>query len=83
MQGLARYLGFARKLAQTFGPYLLVEILLPGGSLIALALFVYRQKRLPFGLELGAASARVRRLVNAAGILFGRMSIPGFAVRPS
>jgi len=53
MQGLARYLGFGRKLARTFGPYLLVEILLPGGSLIALALFVYRRKRLPFGLRRG------------------------------
>jgi hypothetical protein len=82
MQGLARYLGSARKLAQTFGPYLLVEILLPGGSLIALALLVYRRKGRRFGLELGTASARVRRLVEAAGTIFGRMSIPGFAVRP-
>jgi len=52
MQWLLRHLGLVRKLAQTLGPYLLVEILLPGGSLIALALFVYRQKQLPFGREL-------------------------------
>jgi hypothetical protein len=51
MQWLTRYLGFVRKLVQTFGPYLLVEILLPGGSLIALALFVYQQQRLPFARE--------------------------------
>ena len=38
MQWLTRHLGVLRKLVQTFGPYLLVEILLPGGSVIALAL---------------------------------------------
>jgi len=70
MQGLARYLGFVRKLAQTFGPYLLVEILLPGGSLIALALFVYQRKRPSFGPEPGTALARVRRLLNGAAIIF-------------
>ncbi len=52
MQWLMRHLGFVRKVARTLGPYLLVEILLPGGSLIALALFVYQQKRLPFGRDL-------------------------------
>jgi hypothetical protein len=52
MQRLMRHLGFVRRLVQTFGPYLLVEILLPGGSLIAVALFIYQQKRLPFGREL-------------------------------
>lgn len=82
MQWLARYLGPLRRLALTFGPYLLVEILLPGGSLIALALFVYRQKRLPFGIELGSASGRVRRLLTRSQLFLGRMSIPGFAVRP-
>jgi len=34
----------ARRLARDMGPYLLVEILLPGGSLIALALFLYRRR---------------------------------------
>lgn len=81
MQRLARYLGFLRKLAQTFGPYLLVEILLPGGSLVALALFVYRRKRLPFGVNPGAVRAAVGRLLNRAAITLGRMSIPGIAVR--
>ena len=62
MQWLMRHLGFVRRLAQTFGPYLLIEILLPGGSLIALALFVYQQKRLPFARELlEPALAWVRR----------------------
>ena len=33
-----------RRLARGMGPYLLVEILLPGGSLIALALYLYRRR---------------------------------------
>jgi len=34
----------ARRLARDMGPYLLVEILLPGGSLLALALWLYRRR---------------------------------------
>ena len=34
----------ARRLARVAGPYLLVEILLPGGSLVAVALFLYRRR---------------------------------------
>ena len=34
----------ARRLARAAGPYLLVEILLPGGSLLAVALFLYRRR---------------------------------------
>ena len=34
----------ARRLARGAGPYLLVEILLPGGSLLAVALFLYRRR---------------------------------------
>ena len=41
----------ARRLARAAGPYLLVEILLPGGSLIALALFLYRH-RAPVSISL-------------------------------
>ena len=33
-----------RRLGRDMGPYLLVEILLPGGSLLALALFLYRRR---------------------------------------
>jgi hypothetical protein len=32
-----------RNLAHATAPYLLVELLLPGGSLIALALYLYRR----------------------------------------
>jgi len=57
-----RVLGFLRRLAQTFGPYLIIEILLPGGSLLALLLFLYQQRRLPFGRDtLAPALARILR----------------------
>ena len=32
-----------KNLAQAAAPYVLVDLLLPGGSLIALALYVYRR----------------------------------------
>ena len=42
MKTLARVWKSARTLLRRAGPYLLLEIVLPGGSLIALSLFVYR-----------------------------------------
>jgi hypothetical protein len=33
-----------RRLVQRLGPYVLVEIVLPGGTLIALLLYLYRRK---------------------------------------
>lgn len=35
-------LEFLRRVAKTFGPYVLLEVLLPGGTLFALLLFMYR-----------------------------------------
>ena len=34
-----------RRLGQTLGPYLILEILLPGGTLFALLLFLYRRRK--------------------------------------
>jgi hypothetical protein len=36
---------------RTFGPYLAIELLLPGGSLIALALWLYRTYARPSDSE--------------------------------
>jgi hypothetical protein len=58
MQWFMHHLGLLRRLARAIGPYLLVEILLPGGSLIALALFLHQQRRMPFGRRLARASSR-------------------------
>jgi hypothetical protein len=34
-----------RQLTQRFGPYLLVEAVMPGGTLLALLLYLYRARR--------------------------------------
>lgn len=35
-----------RQFAQGLGPYLMLEIFLPGGTLLALLLFLYRRRKL-------------------------------------
>ena len=44
MEIIIAIIEIVRRLARGMGPYLLVEILLPGGSLLALALFLYRRR---------------------------------------
>ena len=39
-------LGMLRRLGQVLGPYLILEILLPGGTVLALLLFLYRRSEL-------------------------------------
>lgn len=46
MRWIAAAAGMAREWARALGPYLLLEILLPGGTLIALIVFVIRNSRL-------------------------------------
>ncbi len=36
-----------RRLAQRLGPYLLIEAAMPGGTLLALLLYLYRARRGP------------------------------------
>jgi len=56
-------LEFVRRHWQRVGPYLLVELLLPGGSLLALCLFLYRNRGLyafaPTFVRVATAGARV------------------------
>jgi hypothetical protein len=35
-----------RQFGQKFGPYLLLEILMPGGTLLALLLFLYQRRKI-------------------------------------
>jgi hypothetical protein len=42
MQFLIEQAGAWRRIVQAVGPYLLIEIFLPGGTVLALALFVVR-----------------------------------------
>ena len=45
MQIVFDYFGIVRRFGQKFGPYLIVEMLLPGGTLLALLLFLYRRRK--------------------------------------
>ena len=45
MQRVIDYLEMLRRLGQRLGPYVLIEILLPGGSLFALMLFLYQRRK--------------------------------------
>ena len=45
MQWVMRSWAILRRVGVQVGPYLMVEILLPGGSLMALLLFLYRRRR--------------------------------------
>jgi len=49
MQTIVNSLLFLRRWAQALGPYLLLELLLPGGTLLALTLFLYRNGKLGAG----------------------------------
>lgn len=39
------YFGILRRFGQKFGPYLMVEMLLPGGTLLALLLYLYHRRK--------------------------------------
>jgi hypothetical protein len=54
---------FATRLAQRAGPYLLLEILVPGGTLLAFLLFASRQGR---HLTFDPAASPLRFLVEGA-----------------
>ena len=66
MEFIVALFEIGRRLARDMGPYLLVEILLPGGSLLALALFLYR-RRGPLSI-----SALAKRLLRAEPVLSRR-----------
>jgi len=46
MQMVTITLEILRRICEKAGPYLLLEILLPGGTLLALLLFLYRRRKL-------------------------------------
>ena len=51
MQRVIDQLETLRRLGQKLGPYLMLEILLPGGSVFALLLFLYQRRKLGIGRE--------------------------------
>ena len=61
MQIVMSWLGILRKVGQKAGPYLVLEMLLPGGTLFALLLFLYRRRRPDIGRDAQRAVLVVRR----------------------
>ena len=49
MQIVMSWLDILRRFGQKVGPYLILEMLLPGGTLLALLLFLYRRRTPHFG----------------------------------
>lgn len=47
MEIFAISLEFLRRLVQRAGPYLLIEAVMPGGTLLALLLYLYRSRKIP------------------------------------
>jgi len=44
MQSVLRSMGVMGEAARRVGPYLMLEMLLPGGTVLALLLFLYRRR---------------------------------------
>jgi len=67
MEMVMNSLGILRRLGQKLGPYLMLEILLPGGTLLALLLFLYQRRKLNIrGLAQRTALAVARLLASLA-----------------
>jgi hypothetical protein len=62
MQWVMRSWAILRRVGVQVGPYVMIEILLPGGSLMALLLFLYRRRRAQ-----GASGAMHTMLASANG----------------
>ena len=69
MQNVASWLGMLRRLGQKAGPYLMVEMLLPGGTLLALLLFLYQRRKPDIGK---AAQQAIHVLMRALAGVFER-----------
>jgi hypothetical protein len=74
MQTVMSWLDVLRKVGQKAGPYLILEMLLPGGTLMALLLFLYRRRKSGIGGSVqGEVAGAMRRL---AGIFEQRILEP-------
>ena len=72
MKIVMNWLGILRKAGQKAGPYLVLEMLLPGGTLFALLLFLWQRRKPDFGS--GAQRAvlvAMRALAGAGATHFG------------
>jgi hypothetical protein len=60
MEVLTSTVEMVRQLVSRLGPYFIVEILLPGGTLLALLLYLYRRRKPAAGCDAFAAMAAGR-----------------------
>ena len=74
MRIVISWLGILRRIGQKAGPYLMLEMLLPGGTLLALLLFLYRRREPDIGR--GAKRAVVGAMLTLAGGFAQRILIP-------
>jgi hypothetical protein len=64
MQIVLMGLEILRRAGRKLGPYLLLEILMPGGTLLALLLFLYRRHRLPAGTNAPRTASALSRVLG-------------------
>jgi hypothetical protein len=84
MQIVLNRLQKLRQVGQKFGPYLILEILLPGGTLVALLLFLCRDGRLDTaGVVARAGLAVARTLKQGFGMLRPFVRWPVHAYHPA
>lgn len=69
---IVRLMQGAQRLVRAAGPYLLIELVLPGGTLIALMLYLYRNGHLRRLTDAGAAAVGVLR---TEGRLFDQLAL--------
>ena len=67
MQIVMNWLGILRRVGQKAGPYLMLEMLLPGGTLFALLLFLWQRRRPDIGRGAQRAVLVVKRAWAGAG----------------
>jgi len=66
MRTVISWLDILRKVGQKTGPYLILAMLLPGGTLLALLLFLYRRRRPDMGRDVQRTIQVVLRALAGA-----------------
>jgi hypothetical protein len=64
------------RLFQKLGPYLLIELLLPGGTLVALILFLYQRRDTPVPKHLQTLQRFVVRSIDAVRASMAALAEP-------
>src|ERR1700694_3219217 len=65
MQTVLSSLGILHRFGQKAGPYLMLEILLPGGTLLALLLLLYRHRKFNAGIDASRIAVTLTRVLGS------------------